>query len=58
LNALRKNAFVGTGAQVAGQLRSLGEALGVDEIAVITWSHDAAVQSRSYALLAQEFMPK
>jgi luciferase family oxidoreductase group 1 len=58
LNALRKNAFVGTGAQVAGQLRALGEALGIDEIAVITWSHDAAVQSRSYALLAQEFMPK
>ncbi|MGA8515033.1 MAG: LLM class flavin-dependent oxidoreductase [Burkholderiaceae bacterium] len=58
LNALRKNAFVGTGAQVAGQLRALGEALGIDEIAVITWSHDAAAQNRSYALLAHEFMPK
>jgi luciferase family oxidoreductase group 1 len=58
LNALRKNAFVGTGAQVAGQLRALGEELGIDEIAVITWAHDAAAQSRSYTLLAQEMMPK
>jgi luciferase family oxidoreductase group 1 len=54
LNALRKTALVGTGAQVAGKLRALSEALGIDEIAVITWSHHAAVQARSYTLLAQE----
>lgn len=58
LNALRKNALVGTGAQVAGKLRTLGAALEVDEIAVITWTHDAAAQMHSYALLAQELVDK
>jgi luciferase family oxidoreductase group 1 len=55
LNALRKSALVGTGAQVADKLRALGAALEVDEIAVITWTHAAAAQQRSYTLLAQEF---
>jgi luciferase family oxidoreductase group 1 len=55
LNALRQGALVGTGAQVAAKLRTLGAALQVDEIAVITWTSDAAAQQRSYTLLAQEF---
>jgi luciferase family oxidoreductase group 1 len=58
LNALRKGALVGTGAQVADKLRALGAALEVDEIAVITWTHDAAAQKRSYELLAQELIAK
>ncbi len=56
LNVLRKNALVGTGAQVADKLRALGQALEVDEIAVITWTHDAAAQQRSYELLARELI--
>jgi luciferase family oxidoreductase group 1 len=56
LNALRKDALVGTGAQVAEKLRALAKHLEVEEIAIITWTHDAAAQARSYALLAQEFM--
>jgi alkanesulfonate monooxygenase SsuD/methylene tetrahydromethanopterin reductase-like flavin-dependent oxidoreductase (luciferase family) len=56
LNALRKDALVGTGAQVAEKLRALGEHLQVEEIAIITWTHAAAAQARSYALLAHEFM--
>ncbi len=55
LNALRQGALVGTGAQVAAKLRALGDALQVDEIAIITWTNDAAAQQRSYTLLAQEF---
>jgi luciferase family oxidoreductase group 1 len=56
LNALRKNALVGTGAQVAAKLRALGDALQVQEIAIITWTGDAASQQRSYTLLAQELV--
>jgi luciferase family oxidoreductase group 1 len=58
LNALRQSALVGTGTQVAAKLRALGAALEVDEIAVITWTHDAQAQQHSYTLLAQEFMVK
>jgi alkanesulfonate monooxygenase SsuD/methylene tetrahydromethanopterin reductase-like flavin-dependent oxidoreductase (luciferase family) len=56
LNALRKDALLGTGAQVAEKLRALAKQLEVEEIAIITWTHDASAQARSYALLAQEFM--
>jgi alkanesulfonate monooxygenase SsuD/methylene tetrahydromethanopterin reductase-like flavin-dependent oxidoreductase (luciferase family) len=55
LQALRQGALVGTGAQVADKLRALGLSLGVDEIVVITWTHSAAAQTRSYELLAREF---
>ncbi len=58
LNTLRQGALVGTGAQVAAKLRALAAALQVDEIAVITWTNDAAAQQRSYTLLAQEFDDK
>jgi luciferase family oxidoreductase group 1 len=52
VQALRARAFVGTGTQVADQLRALAEALDVDEIVVITWTWDADAQRRSYELLA------
>jgi luciferase family oxidoreductase group 1 len=58
LNALRKTALVGTGPQVADKLRALGAELDIDEIAIITWTDDAAAQARSYTLLAQEFTGK
>jgi luciferase family oxidoreductase group 1 len=53
LAQLRAGALVGTGEQVAHQLRALGEQYGVNELAVITWTHDPAAQMRSYALLAE-----
>jgi luciferase family oxidoreductase group 1 len=56
LMALRANALVGTGAQVADKLRALSQRLQVDEIAVITWTHDPQAQRRSYELLAQAMM--
>jgi luciferase family oxidoreductase group 1 len=56
LDTLRANAFVGTAAQVAGKLRALSQRLGVDELALITWTHDPQAQRRSYQLLAQEML--
>jgi luciferase family oxidoreductase group 1 len=55
VDAMRRKAFVGTGAQIGVQLRSLAKELQLDEIVVNTWAHDPAVRQRSYALLAQEF---
>ena len=55
LEQLRSTALVGSGAQVADKLRALAARYEVDELVVITWVHDAAVQRRSYELLADEF---
>ncbi len=51
---LRQGALVGSGPQVATKLRALADRLEVDEVVVITWTWDAAVQRRSYELLAGE----
>jgi luciferase family oxidoreductase group 1 len=53
LARLRQMALVGTGPQVAAKLHALASAHGVDELAVITWTHDAQAQARSYELLSQ-----
>ncbi|MEJ7928983.1 LLM class flavin-dependent oxidoreductase [Ramlibacter sp. AN1015] len=50
---LRRQALVGTAEQVGERLQALADALGLQELVVITWSWDAAVQRRSYELLAQ-----
>jgi luciferase family oxidoreductase group 1 len=55
LDALRANALVGSGAQVADGLRKLAAAHEVDELVVITWAHDPEARRHSYALLAREF---
>ncbi len=52
LEQLKAGAFVGTGGQVVGKLEALADKHGIDEIAVITWTHDPAAQARSYELLA------
>jgi luciferase family oxidoreductase group 1 len=52
---LKDNALVGTAKQVVSKLRALAERLQIEEIVVITWTHDPAVpRARSYELLAQE----
>ena len=53
LERLRAQAFVGTGVQVRDKLEALAARLEVDEIVVITWTHDPAAQARSYELLMQ-----
>ncbi len=52
LEALRAGAFVGTCKQVTLKLQALADKHDIDEIAVITWTHDPAAQARSYELLA------
>ena len=44
--------MVGTGAQVVERLAVLERALAVDEIAVVTATHDARARRRSYELVA------
>jgi luciferase family oxidoreductase group 1 len=55
LEQLRQKAIYGTSDLVAGKLRALAEALGAQEVAVLTTTHDPAARRRSYALLAEEF---
>ena len=55
VEAMRRKAFVGTGAQVADQLRALALELQLDEIVINTWAFDPAARRHSYALLAREF---
>ena len=55
VEAMRRKAFVGTGAQVADQFRAFALELQLDEIVVNTWAFDPAVRRHSYALLAREF---
>ena len=55
LARLRDSALVGSAATVGKKLRLLAAQLEVEELVVITWTHDPAAQMRSYELLAQEF---
>ncbi|MFM7025826.1 MAG: LLM class flavin-dependent oxidoreductase [Limnohabitans sp.] len=55
LDRLKDNAFVGSAATVGDRLRQLAKTLAVDELVIITWTHDPQAQRRSYELLAQEF---
>ena len=36
-------------------MRELAEEVGVQEMAVVTWSHDEAARRKSYELIAREF---
>lgn len=56
IESMRRKAFVGDAARVAGQLRALAAEHGLDEIVVNTWAHDPAVRRRSYELLARELI--
>jgi luciferase family oxidoreductase group 1 len=55
LAELRAGALVGNAPQVADKLRKLAERLQLDEVVIITWTHEPSAQARSYELLAQEF---
>ena len=55
INALRRKAIVGTGAIVATRLREIASRLDLDELVVVTWTHDPAARHRSYELLAAAF---
>jgi len=57
VEATQRKALVGSAAQVAGHLRDLAAALGLDELVVNTWAFEPAVRRHSYALLARELAP-
>ncbi len=50
---LRATATVGTGPEVAARIRALAARLGVQEVAVVTWTHDPAARRDSYAEIAR-----
>jgi luciferase family oxidoreductase group 1 len=54
---MRRDAFVGTGPDVAGRVRDLARRLGLDELAIVTWAHDERARHRSYERLARELLP-
>lgn len=56
----RRDSFVGTGLEVAERIEALKNHVGVDEMAVVTWTHDEAIRRASYTHLARAmgFAPK
>ena len=46
-------AVVGTGPDVAQRIEDLRARVGVEEMAVVTWTHDEAVRRASYTHLAR-----
>ena len=38
---------------MTARIAAIGEDLGVDEIAIVTWTHDETVRRRSYELIAR-----
>ena len=54
IEQLRRTAFVGAAPAVADRIRALAEQTGVDEMAIVTWSHDEQSRRTSYSLLARE----
>ena len=55
LEDLRRDAFVGAGADVAARIKAVAEEQGVAEVAIVSWAYDEAVRRRSYEILAEEF---
>jgi luciferase family oxidoreductase group 1 len=52
---IRRDPLIGPAAEVADAIRALAGQVGVQEMAVVTWTHDEAARRRSYALLAEAF---
>ena len=55
MDEFKKNALVGSVQNVKKKLLELANQLEIDELVIITWTHDHAVQRRSYELLAEAF---
>jgi len=52
---IRRDSFAGTGPQVMDRIVELKDRVGVDEMAVVTWTWDEDVRRQSYAELAKAF---
>ena len=55
IEAMRNDAFVGTPDKIGSQLRELARQLGLDELVILTWTHELAARKHSYDLFAREF---
>ena len=55
IERMRGRAYVGTGEHVAARLTELAGHLGLDELVIVTWTHDPVARHRSYELLAAAF---
>jgi len=55
IESMRRKAFVGTASQVKAQLLELAGHLSLEELVVVTWTHDPQPRHRSYELLAEAF---
>ena len=55
LDQFRNNSLVGNSKQVSEKLNRLAERFQIDEIVIITWTHEFEIQRRSYELLANSF---
>ena len=55
VQVMRKEAFVGTTEDVGDRLRNLAKQLGLDELVILTWTHELSARKRSYELFAKEF---
>ena len=53
--SLRRKALVGTADQVAARLNELAQRLALDELVIVTWTHEPLPRLRSYELLAAAF---
>jgi len=53
IDAMRDQALIGDASQTAQKLRALAQSLQLEELVVCSWTHDPAVQRRSFELLAQ-----
>lgn len=53
IDALRRKAIAGTGEAVAERLHELARQFELEELVVVTWTHDAAARRRSYELVAR-----
>lgn len=55
IEQIRDAAFVGTKETVSNQLNDLCERLDLDELVVVTWTHEPQARQRSYELLADAY---
>jgi luciferase family oxidoreductase group 1 len=55
IEKIRTDSFAGTGPQVMDRIVALKDRVGVDEMAVVTWTWDEAVRRQSYSELAKAF---
>jgi alkanesulfonate monooxygenase SsuD/methylene tetrahydromethanopterin reductase-like flavin-dependent oxidoreductase (luciferase family) len=55
IERIRRDSFAGTGPEVMARIVELKERVGVDEMAVVTWTHSEEARRQSYAELAKAF---